>query len=323
MSRRARTELDWEVISAAPISDVLHQEVEAQVEAWSQADRRLLGELMEDAGTELAREMLLRALAAGHTAAELHAFADAIRGMEDAALYAACAVDAAADLPVAHRLRAQSDPLFALELNGRPLSPRLEDDPGPAYESADGRPRPRFRAPPALFVKDERETFEASLARGTPLRARELGASEGDAPSFGRKPPPPAPSATVPSSSGRSFLDEAGLPFGFGFREMPVDAGRLTLEKALEAAAKSLAAGMPVPAALGRRAGEQGRWVLILQFATTARARAFQLHDPFAGETVWANERDLLARNELPFSAKTFRRITAVALPIGAKGEGR
>ena len=73
--------------------------------------------------------------------------------------------------------------------------------------------------------------------------------------------------------------------------------------------------GLPVPLSLGAGAQKYSRYALILQVAPAGTSRAFQLHDPVSKETVWANEGDLLGRNELPFSNKSLRRITAIALP--------
>ncbi len=354
-SGRTRTdpELEGAVLSGA---DFLQAESDTQLEGWRASERALFEELMQDAKSALQREMLLRVVAAKHTPAEVHAFADEIRGLDDAQLYAVCTVDAsvqgrrgspshAANMTVAQRLRAQADPLYAFELQGRRLSPRLEDDPGPAYEAEGGRPRPRFPAPPALFVGGRGgESFENSLARGKPLRSRELGASR-DEPSFKRAsrspsgPASAAPSATEdeatatgmgPSARGNGQgllgrLNDAVAGLGLTFRDEPVDAGKLTLEKALELAARALEGGAVVPVALGRKAGESGRQVLLLQAVTSPakKTRAFQLHDPFSGETVWANERDLLARSELPFAAKQWRRITRVYLPVAPRAEGK
>ena len=272
-------------------------ELEELLDGWTVQERRIFFEVLEDAATELQRELIQRAAAARHTAAEIHAFADEIRGMTDGEIFDACTPDSSATVTVAQRLRAQVDPLYALEVNGRKLSPRFEDDPGPAYATGTNRPRPQlFRTPPALTMPVP-SAFEPS--------SRELGSSRGD---------PPTPRATT---SGReSRFSEAVRGLGVQLREYRVDeAGALTLEKGLELAARALAAGTPVVATLGRKAGELTRCVLMLQEKPVGSTRAFQLHDPFTGETVWANERDLLGRSELPFSAKMYRRITALTLP--------
>lgn len=297
--------------------DLLASEVESLLEGWSAEERGLFEELVEDARSDLQREMILRVVAARHTPAEVHAFADEIRGREDDDVYDLCTVSStASDVPVTHRFRAEADPYFAMELNGHRLSPRLEDDPGPVYEPVHRRARPRFEAPPALMVPDPPPRVgpaptvfeeESSLARGRSLTARELGASEVDRPSFSRAGPKP---------QGRdALLSEAVAVFGLSYVEHLVDEGTLSLEKALEKVAQALGTGVPVPVALGRKTGELGRQALMLQVYPAGKARTFQLHDPFAQETVWVHEKDLLGRSELPFKAKQWRRITAVSLP--------
>ncbi len=329
---RTRVETEGAITGSA---DFLQTESDARLEGWRASERSLFEELMQDARSALQRELLLRVVAARHTPAEVHAFADEIRPLDDAQLYAACTVDprtvrrtrTGEEMTVAQRLRAEADPLYAFELQGRRLSPRLEDDPGPAYEAEGGRPRPGFRAPPALFATPAESTsFEASLARGSPLRGRELGASR-EAPSYTRTGGQKVERGTAASAGSGPLapLDAAVAGLGLSFRDEPVDGGKLTLEKALELAARALEGGFVVPASLGRKAGESGRQVLLLQVVTTPakRTRAFQLHDPFSGETVWANERDLLARTELPFASKQWRRITRVFLPVAARAESK
>ncbi len=278
--------------------------LEELLEGWTVRERKLFFEVLEDAGTELQRDLIQRAAAARHTAAEIHAFSDEIRGMTDGEIFDACTPDPRAAITVTQRLRAQADPIYALEINGRKLSPRFEDDPGPAYATGTNRPRPQlFQTPPSLTVASP-SAFERS--------SRDLGASRDD--------PSPPPGA---SSSGRaSRFSEAVKGLGVQLRDLRVDvAGALTLEKGLELSARALAGGTPVVATLGRKAGELGRCVLMLQEKPAGPNRAFQLHDPFTGETVWVNERDLLGRSELPFSAKVFRRITALTLPVAPESD--
>ncbi len=278
--------------------------IEEVLEGWKVEERRLFREVLEDAATELQRELIERAAAARHTAAEIHAFADLIRGMTDAEIFDACTADARAAITVTQRLRAQVDPIYALEINGRSLSPRLEDDPGPAYATGTNRPRPRFRTPATLTSPPPSLLFERS--------SRDLGASE--------DPTPPQLRSPVAAASRQSRFGEAVKNLGLELHDHPVDVpGGLTLEKGLELAAQALAKGTPVVATLGRKAGEPGRAVVILQERPAGSSRAFQLHDPFSNETVWANERDLLARNELPFASKAFRRITGLTLPSAAE----
>jgi hypothetical protein len=116
------------------------------------------------------------------------------------------------------------------------------------------------------------------------------------------------------------IYSEAARSLGLLFREEAIDGPRLSLEKALERAIEALSRNFVVPAAIGPEVGEFRRDVLILQVQPAGKGRSFQLHDPFAGETVWAHEKDLLARLELPFKDKRNRRITAMSFPVAPKG---
>lgn len=282
-----------------PDADLLSNEVDALIEQWSAEEQALFSELYEDAGSELQRELLLRVVAARHSPAEVHAFADEIRGFDDEQLYDVCTVSAATpNVPVTHRFRAEADPLFAMEVNGHSLTPRLEDDAGPAYST-----RPRFRAPPALMVAPPAPRV------GAPPKPSFEAESRGEDRSTVSR-------VTAAPKRSSSPLNEAVRSLGLSYREQKVDRGELTLERALELAASALGKGIPIPVMLGRKVGELGRQVLMLQVSPSGKVRAFQLHDPLSQETVWAHERDLLRRTELPFDAKTFRRITAVSLPV-------
>lgn len=105
--------------------ELLSPEAREKLEAWAANQRQLLAELLEDAGSDLQREFIDRAIVAGHTPAEVHAFADELRSMEDDEAFTACTLDA--DAPegytVNQLLRAESDPLYAFELKGGSLSP--------------------------------------------------------------------------------------------------------------------------------------------------------------------------------------------------------
>ncbi|MBI3184949.1 MAG: hypothetical protein HYZ28_22645 [Myxococcales bacterium] len=298
--------------ASLPSIDVLSSEAQEELSRWSEGDRALFGELMQDAGSEVQREMLRRALAAGHSPAELHAFADAMRAMPDEEIFAACTLGDGGRAPhsIVARLRAEADPIYGFTLNGHLLTPKLDDDPGPAYSPA-GRakiplppPSVMVRPPPEPLRKAEFEQ-ESSVARGRKLDLHDLGASPDSEPSAMREE----------GRIAEELLNEAVRPLGIAYREQAVDGPKLKLEKAIEAAHAALARGVPVPVILGPAVGEYRRYALILQVVTTGKSRAFQIHDPFAQETVWVNEGDLFARAELPFAQKSLRRITAIALP--------
>ena len=244
--------------------------------------------------TALQQELLQRAVAAGHTPNEVHAFADQLRGMADDEAFAACTLDqdAPRDYTVTQLLRAEADPLFAFELKGGTLEP--DDDEAPLTAAKPKADVSTLRRITASFVADSTDALPAVLSASQAVLAP-VGA---------------------PSSGLSALLYEATRAHGLSWHEAEVDdeAG-MTLEAAVEAAGELLEEGLPVPLGLGNTAGSTGRLVIALQVMRSGRSRAWQLFDPFSNELVWANEADLLARKELPFSNKFYRRITRIALP--------
>jgi hypothetical protein len=302
-----------------PLSD----DAQGALEAWPKRSRGLFAELLEDAGSELQRELLERALVAGHTPGEVHAFADELRGLDDDGAFSACTLDRDApnDFTVAQLLRAEGDPLYAFELNGGTISPAEEEappEPPPAptppvppetaFDTAPPPPRARS-APPQGFDGRSREV------RAPRFDWNDLGGGGPPPPSLSRAP------GTAPLSSARLIEDlasEATRALGLSWREQELDVPNgPTLEQTLPLIANALARGLPVPCALGAKPGASRRLVLFLQMSTSGRTRAFQLFDPFSQELVWVNEGDLLKRTELPFADAANRRVTRVALPQG------
>lgn len=254
---------------------------------WNPADRTLLQELLEDAHTSLQRDLILRAVDAGHDARTVHGFADTIRAMEDHALYAACCSAPAKQTTGAKLevlLRAQMDPVFALALRRPPA-------PAPASRSTPATPL----APPAR-----------------PVAKRELGSSSD------------VPAVSTRRKGDGGFAEElfsAAAEFAqVRYHEHVIDEARFTLGEAIARAGQALARGLVVPVVLGARPGDFRRYALLLQLHVSGRTRAFQLHDPFAQELVWVNEADLIAGKELPLSDKVFRRLTLIALPALTPG---
>jgi hypothetical protein len=304
----------------------LPDEVEAVLDAWSARGKKLFRELMEDATSELQQELVQRAMLAGHTPGEVHAFADELRGLSDDECFEACTLDG--DAPqgytVTQLLRAESDPLFAYELNGGSLSPNEADDAPSAPMKAQRRevmeaPDDRgFTADPVRRAKDQRAAFDSSSGRfpaHSPSKPAALAAT------------PVAPSGQVPIpaslAAGRLFEDlltDATRAMGVTWREVELDVpGSLPIAQALAQAATALARSIPVPCVIGNAQGRPLRFLLILQMSTSGPNRAFQLYEPFSQELIWANEKDLLAKGELPFDNKALRRLLRMALP-GSRG---
>ncbi|MHB8876358.1 MAG: hypothetical protein ACYC8T_21915, partial [Myxococcaceae bacterium] len=213
--------------------DLLSKDAREQLSRWTQADQQLFAELLQDAPTELQQEMIQRALAAAHTPAELHAFCDEIRPLSDEEVFDACTLaDARSAHSVVERLRAEADPIYGFELNGHQLTPKLEDDAGPAYDTgAGGRPMRRLAAalmvppaPPQVGPKPRGYAPESSVAWGKTLALLDLGVSTGgELPE--RKAPSPA-GGTAVGAEGRiaeDLMNEAVRALGLTFREQAVD----------------------------------------------------------------------------------------------------
>jgi hypothetical protein len=299
-------------------------EVQAVLDRWTAKGRRVFGELMEDAGSELQRELVQRAVLAGHTPGEVHAFADELRGLSDDECYEACTLadDTPEDYTVAQLLRAEADPLFAFELKGGSLTPNEADDqlsgplPTQRREAVDVPVDRALAADPIRRAKAQREAFNSEPVTSrpmSPVRKEALGADV-----------PPAPSGVVRSpapASGRlleDLLAEATRALGVSWREVELDVpGGPSMEAGLQQVALALQRGLPVAGVIGNAQGRPLRPLLVLQLSTAGLNRAFQLYEPLSQALVWANERDLVTKGELPFDDKSLRRLVRVVLPFG------
>lgn len=302
-----------------PVSD----EANELLAQWPARALSLFEELLDDAGSDLQRELIQRAVVAAHTPAEVHAFADELRAMSDEEAYEACTLHDSApeDYTVAQLLRAEADPLFAFELMGGTIEPNEE-------QSSQGFIPPR-RVPDtieleavgpsdavaaAVAKKKSSDSFEADspgASRPRKLDWNDLGNT---------RPPPQKKDSGPPSSGGTRFLEnllaEATRALAISWKEHDVDVpGGLSMADALASAAGALARGIPVPCAVGPHPGDHRRFIVLMQLNTSGKSRAWQLYDPFSSELLWANEGDLLAKAELPFANKMNRRLTRIVLP--------
>jgi hypothetical protein len=320
------------------VSEALPDEVEAVLETWSARHKKLFKELMEDASSELQQELVQRAVLAGHTPGEIHAFADELRGLSDDECFVACTLDddAPDDYTVAQLLRAESDPLFAFELKGGTISPNEDDDqpsaPLPTQRRAvmDAPEDRGLSADPVRRAKEQRAAFNADSGAFRAVQrpgglVADSGSHRAHVPSkpaaLGATPVSPSGHVAVPMaiSGSRLFEDlltEATKALGVTWREVELDTvGGLPIAEALQQAGAALARGLPVPCVIGNAHAKPLRFLLMLQASAAGANRAFQLYEPFSQELVWANEKDLLSRGELPFDNKALRRLLRMALP--------
>lgn len=287
------------------MSDVeVDAELEAVLRRWSERGRTVFAELMEDATSALQRELVQRAVLAGHSPGEVHAFADELRGLSDDECFEACTVESGtAGATVALLLKAEADPLYAFQLKGGALTPNEHDD------------------APSMAMKILKENARAADAELV-QRAKPRKAFAADSGAFRALPPRPVTGSRsslqpVATRLFEELLTEATRPLGVSWREHELDTPDLSIEQGLQQAASSIGRGVPVPAVLGNAQGKPLAFVVMLQTSSAGATRAFQLFEHGTRELVWANERDLIARGELPFENKALRRLLRIALPRG------
>lgn len=262
-------------------------QAEEQLSRWPAYALDLLEELLEDAGSALQREFILRAVAAAHSPEEVHAFADTLRALSDAQGYAACTFEepTARNASVSEVLSAQADPLRAFLFKGGALSP--------SQQTREPQTAPIPPAPPRFDI--------APASRGA--RPVALKAS-----------PRALVSSFVPFLE--TMLAQATRELSVAWKEHDIDCpGGLVLTEALRAAAQALQRGLPVPCLIGPKPGEHRRFIVLMQCHPAGTSRAWQLYEPLTAELVWANEGDLLGKIELPLADKINRMLTRVVLP--------
>lgn len=120
----------WEPVTGSTSAsvDLVSIQARAALELFSARDRLRIVQAFQAAPSELQREMIQRALAAGETAERVFSFARAIRSLNDEQLFKSCVPLDRNDpeLTLGERLRAMADPTIAFESRGSSLvSPDL------------------------------------------------------------------------------------------------------------------------------------------------------------------------------------------------------
>ena len=269
-------------------NDSTEEGADSDVTLINDLDQRAL---IQEVKGSLKKELVRRASAAGNSIEELQRFVRKIRHLEDKQLFALCTlVDRNRQLPtmsLSARIEAEWDPMVSFGLNGPSVIPR-------PHQSYLAHPHvPVVDRPPAPPVRkgsfDESEELSGPSRENEKKKTRRL--------------------------EGGALFAAVGKSLGRSFKEFEVDGEVLSLEQALVIAAEVLEEGCPVPVVVGPHPKSHLRYLLLLQTQESGTTRAFQLHDPEANDTVWVNERDLLARRELPLTDARCRRITAIAVP--------
>ena len=238
----------------------------------------------------------------------------------------------------------------ALEAKAPPAAPPPPPAAAAAPPAAPPPPPPQAAAPPpapaaAMRAPPPGVAAGAPTVSGSRPAAGPPPGSTGAMPVASARPPPaggPGPAAPPgPAAMGgaaapaaaplpkkddrKGFADDlfndALKPFGLTVDEHVLDDEKITVEKVLALATESLLKGLPVPIVLGSAKGDHRRYALMLQVVLSPTGRSFQVHDPFAQETVWINDTDLLGLSQLGFAEKAHKRITAITLAkaLGSK----
>lgn len=292
------------------------REVEATLASWTSKGKQVFSELMEDAASELQRELVQRAVISGRSLAEVHAFADELRPLSDEECFEACTLlnHPAGNHSLAELLRAESDPIFAFELKGGRLTPSARaTDQRSLNGSVAVQPVAReLAADPIRRAKAHRSFFSSGPeASHLPRKPAPRGATD-------------TPARLPPLSEGSpkdvvlvDLLNPLTRGLGLSWDEFELDSpSGLSIQQALERTAVALDAHVPVAMVIGNAQGVPQRFVVVMQRAMTQNVRAFELYDPATQELVWANEKDLLAKAELPFANKSLRRLIRAILPV-------
>lgn len=264
-------------------ADAVLDAVADRLELWRDGERARLTAMLKYAGSDVKRELIRRAVAAGQSAIALQEFADALRPLSDSEAVAAVTIIPSDESTPAQALALQADPLSALKsMRKLPMAPA----------GSVGNAPPRYDYTRAPSVRD-------------------LGHS-------GRAAPARTGKAAAPDSQSVSDLAER---LGLAMEPMAVryepqstradDGG--SLADAVDRAAVALKKGWTVPFVV--QDGGREEWALAVQMLGSRGQRAFYFLNVRTGAHAWAHERDLLMRGEVPLAGWEGRRIVRVLVP--------
>jgi len=272
--------------------------VPGAVGALADADYTALRALLSGAGSDTERAFILKALASGHTLAEVSTFAGTIKGMTDAwliqnlnVLQITSGADTGGGSGIIQQfgnscgptsvqvLRAEADPIYALSLNSA----------GPV-----GQASPTAVTNPASIPN----TVTAG-EQGAILTAH-AAAKTGSAP-------------VNRASPGGGAWVEADMnarkqATGVEYKRRDIDSD-LSVDQALAILTINVGMGIDVPIIVGSKAGDFAHYVVVVR----KDGNRYQIHDVWAGQTVWRTAADFrTGRLNLPSNHKA---ISALAEP--------
>ena len=272
--------------------------VPGAITALSDADYTAFRGLLTNASADIERAFIAKALASDHTVAEVTTFATTIKGMSEAWLIQnlnVFQVTSAADTgggtgiiqqfgnscgPTSVQvLRAEADPIYALALNSG-------GNVGTASQTAVTNP--------ASITNATVATEQSSIL------AAHAAAKTGNAPTDRASP---GGGAWVESD-----MNARKRATGVEYKRKDIG-DDISVDQALAIMTVNVGMGIDVPIVVGSKAGDYAHYVVVVR----KQGNRFQIHDVWAGQTVWRTATDFREnRLNLPSNHKA---ISALAEP--------
>jgi hypothetical protein len=251
--------------------------VPGAVSALADPDYIALRALLANAGSDTERAFILKALASGHTLAEVTTFAGTIKGMTDAwliqnlnVLQITSAADTGGGSGIIQQfgnscgptsvqvLRAEADPIYALSLNSG----------GPVGQASPTGVTNPASIPNPVTAGEQGAILNAHAAAKT-----------GNAPSNRASP---AGGAWVESD-----MNARKATTGVEYKRRDID-DDVSVDQALAILTVNVGMGIDVPIIVGSKPGDFAHYVVVVR----KDGRRYQIHDVWAGQTVWRTATD-------------------------------
>jgi hypothetical protein len=260
--------------------------VPGAVGALADADYTAFRALLSSAGSDTERAFILKALASGHTLAEVTTFAGTIKGMTDAwliqnlnVLQIASGTDTGGGAGIIQQfgnscgptsvqvLRAVADPIYALSLNSA----------GPVGQASQTAVTNPATIPNAVTAGEQSTILTTHATAGT-----------GNAPSDRASP---GGGAWVESD-----MNSRKQATGVEYKRRDIGDG-VNVDQALAILTVNVGMGIDVPIIVGSKAGDFAHYVVVVR----KDGNRYQIHDVWAGQTVWRTATDFrTSRLNLP-----------------------
>jgi hypothetical protein len=251
--------------------------VPGAVSALSDTDYTAFRTLLSNAGSDTERAFILKALASGHTLAEVTTFAGTIHGMTDAwliqnlnVLQITSATDTGGGAGIIQQfgnscgptsvqvLRAEADPIYALSLNSA----------GPIGQASQTGVSNPTSIPNAVAAGEQSTILTTHATAGT-----------GNAPLDRANP---GGGAWVESD-----MNARKQATGVEYTRRDID-DDVSVDQALAILTVNLGMGIDVPIIVGSGPGNFAHYVVVVR----KDGRRYQIHDVWAGQTVWRTATD-------------------------------